>query len=404
MSLNNSLLPIMVKYTESIKFKHFYAALRAYYIKNSSQSVSDAGNYFDREFLLHLTLVNDRMEKLVTTNYVHSIHDKFHALHYMIETESAFASIRSFCSILRDVTILSTADEYQQNTDECQQQNQPTPTQIMDTESVSENLPQHQEKQLVYVRPNLKRTVNGQSKRSNNQSAKVHFVRESAKSMNLDKTQKEALSNMMKSVVNYYPHYKHCQSCELCEQAFKSLDITRCSKRHGGNPCNTLGLYPHASETYLYTLHQTKKLVVMPGQGYANPLAQKVLSSSEQKNTPSNQTHTNVMQSSKSDHLTRYQNTRGDLEFEREYVKQQNGMFWKLKHDSPDALYQRALARFKNLKRYIPGYQVPSWATCASKVLYDSLVVADARHVAQNVHEKRQNSKSRRLNKRCKFT
>lgn len=201
-------------------------------------------------------------------------------------------------------------------------------------------------------------------------------------SPSLNKHLRATVLDRMKSVQIKYPHYT-CSGCSVCDLAFTTLDITSCSSRHGGPPCNDIALYPHASKTYLQVAHETGKCIGMQS-GYRNPLKDKELSISPRTNIgvlndgprPSyNQVAYNY--AAEENRATQR------LELVKEIRRQENGRAWKLRPMSSHDEVQFALQQFKRWKK-IPNFQIPSWASCSSKLLFQTLDWSIARQVGHS--------------------
>jgi len=218
----------------------------------------------------------------------------------------------------------------------------------------------------------------------------------------LDKHQALALKQQLLLVEKKYPHYD-CNGCDICEKAFKNLAVTRCSKKHGGNPCNQLGMYPHASKTWLAVAHTSKKITVW-NYGFKNPLQDSQdLSSDPETSALNKQNHknnlsvdNNISNRTSSDKLSTYRSTFDDTIEERDLAKQRNAVVWKLNSSSGRDHFELALKRFTNLKRSVPGFQPPTWATGCSKALFTTLNVLDAKAFGQEC-EKRRAHRNRRM-------
>jgi len=208
----------------------------------------------------------------------------------------------------------------------------------------------------------------------------------------------ESSDNDMKTILllvkNPYKHFECNTDCSICGQVFKSIDLTPCKKMHGGPQCNELGLYPHASKTYLTIVHVTKKIVNVR-KGLSNPLSNEPFD----RNLKIPQ-HANVMKMSSTskmnpaDKLSRYQYNYDDIATEQEVKRRKLTQNWRLQFDSSKESFDNAMKMF-NIWKKAGTAKPPSWATVASKILFDSGDVRLAREkslsVSQKKHLKREN-------------
>lgn len=228
----------------------------------------------------------------------------------------------------------------------------------------------------------------------------------------LDKHQSEKLRELMGQVQRKYPHYTKCTGCNTCNQVFSTLEITKCSKKHGGQPCNDLALYPHASGTYLDVAHATRKVVGF-GYGFLNPMKQQF--ETERQTTGSADSNTVLKEGRRQSSVTirppaslnsaertvSVGDQRATLEELREQRRTDNLICWKLRHNSAKSHFEFALNKFRIWKR-TPHFKVPSWATVGSKVLFETLNCEDAREASTSVYSRRQKYVDKRRTKRIK--
>lgn len=208
----------------------------------------------------------------------------------------------------------------------------------------------------------------------------------------IDKIQRRNLRDELYKVTVKYPHFSQCKGCTLCETAFKRLNVTYCSKKHGGPACNNLGLYPHATETYLSVLHSTKKFVGIT-QGFENPMVEdKIVEECATNNDSEMNLDLNSSNASIIDHkivensvpnwrsvapVSEHQQRMLSIADRQMYAKK-----WKLTSESNDSDYLEALELMTKLKKRYPNYVPPTWATIVSTVLFESMNIDAAKRTA----------------------
>lgn len=380
----------------SINFPVLYAACKKF-----GSSIDNFN--LDELFLRQLFLLDENMfSKLVNSNGNISCAAKYKALFRVMKTTQNFAEIAKFFEF-----IFSDCSDYNPAVS--------LPIQSSERPEMDQSDDLHQ----------CEHRLNHNSKRKRKQQhAEKRFVSfHPEKSFELNKIQKQSITKLLLQVERKYPHYEQCSGCSLCDSTFRSSDLTWCSSKHGGQPCNDLGLYPHASETFLTIVHSTKKFVHMP-TGYPNPLRTHDLPDLPVKISPTSSKSSDEVSSARkettkrnnltpsratSSGVNRVDSTLANYKavphyyneaVEKEMRRVKNAQNWRLHVHSPLSHYHDALKYFTSLKKYVPTYVVPSWATGASKNLYQCENVELARRVSQQIHErkrlKRFNSKRRR--------
>lgn len=221
-------------------------------------------------------------------------------------------------------------------------------------------------------------------------------------SKKLDKVQRSNLKDELSKVSVKYPHFSQCNGCALCETAFKNLNVTYCSKKHGGPACNSLGLYPHATATYLSVLHSTKKFVGSV-QGFQNPLVEENIveeMSTDVQDKISEPSNTSAKQEKVEKKVPDWrsvapnENTQGMLSIVQ---RQMYAAKWKLTSDSEDSAYLEALDLMTKIKKRYPNYVPPTWATIVSKVLFDSGNIDAAKRTACYFRERYVSKRAKRI-------
>lgn len=197
-----------------------------------------------------------------------------------------------------------------------------------------------------------------------------------------------------------------CKGCNLCSRVIGELNITKCSKKHGGNPCNALGLNVHASKTYLTVLHATNQFVQIT-EGFRNPLLDEAQLRPEHDTTTNEicmETETTSNQCGKAcstrNTLKSFTRDYGDIEILKQVDKQKNRLFWKLHADTAASVYSEAAIKFQTMRKAGMVKPLPWWSA-ASKVLFLTGSVQSARDTAMNVQQRQSQKRDKlRLNKR----
>lgn len=225
-------------------------------------------------------------------------------------------------------------------------------------------------------------------------------------SKKLDKIQRRNLKTELDKVQIKYSHYTQCQGCTLCDLAFKRLNVTYCSKKHGGPACNSLGLYPHATATYLSVLHSTKKFVGTT-QGFENPLVEEEVATpmTVEQTAPDTAFNENPVNLSTQHKpivencaprnfapISEHQQRMLSIADRQMYAKK-----WKLTSESTDSDYLEALELMTKLKKRYPNYVPPQWATITSTVLFESMNIDAAKRTAMYHRPRYLSKKAKRI-------
>lgn len=342
---------------------------------------------FNSRFLSNFYSSNPKyLEALITSNKLSfNLPDKIKALNLTIASYSEIEQhLLIFTDLLNSIPVIEKPIR-------------------MDTQKPTEK-PKAKETTKKLSTPSLDKVLAtaGTKKTRFNQNTNTSSLNKPTFTKPLDKHVSSGLKDeLLKVGIKKYPHYD-CEGCNLCEQAFTTLAITKCSKAHGGNPCNVHALYPHASKTWLSVAHSLKKIKVW-NSGFENPLSEKPANAKSTKINAMDVENIPNALSSSADKVTnrgqgqsvkQFIQPHADTVEEREITKQRNTVVWKLKSDSPRDLFELARTRFRNLKRSVPGYTPPSWATGCSKAFYETDSIDDAKYNGR-VFESRRKQRNR---------
>lgn len=373
-------------------FPALYNACREYYNKY----LDNPDTSFDHLYVRHL--FNDsNVHRLINSSYTPSNVEKVRALEQLVmEKLPPIASfIHLFIKHLAPPTTVATVDSSPSipSTDETS----------MESDVSSNDQPT----------PNVKRQGLGYkpqaSKSSSSRVSSKGSLKSSPAVPKLDKFQNTGILSVLKSVEHKYPHFTSCKGCEKCESTFRTLYLTYCSKKHGGAACNAYGLYPHAGEKYLTMVHTSDaRPVLKSGVCFQNPLAEPCTTPSGPRSTGRKMSSKHSTSSTESCRQTAgvVRNNQVPLNYDETFPSKQiskaiAASHWRLKPETPLSVYADALKRFRQMKKFIPGYSVPSWGTCASKVLFATEDVESARATADRIYHnrrvKRLNYKRKRL-------
>lgn len=325
-----------------------------------------------------------------------TIFDKLQAIHQIVTTLGCFATLKPFFDLL----LKSIETNVQKESSHATTESSNDITMSMDATDTS--VPSTSENRELNPHVPGKSRQKSQKKSSDKRGI---LLNQRFKVPELNKIQKSELAKSLKSVQTKFPHYSACLGCAICDEAFTKLNVTWCSKNHGGDPCNLLGLYPHANATYLAVAHATRKVAVSP-KGYMNPLSQEE-TPSEQSSVMNLAIKNNGTRKRTKDTLADYTNAPMDYtkvsDAETTFKRVQRAQHWRLYGDSDDSAYVEARKYFGQLKKYVPNYVVPTWATCASKTLFLSDNVLMSKDAGRRVLMKNRNKRQKRLNKRVKI-
>jgi len=183
-----------------------------------------------------------------------------------------------------------------------------------------------------------------------------------------------------------FPYYTKCKGCELCVHVFQIHDLTWCSKRHKGDPCNPFGLYPHVGEKILSQIHDTKQINLPTTDGFINPQKELQKAASDVEDACI-ETSTSNASNTKFGDISEYTAVRHDyaeITLAEKMAKVRNAQHWRLQAGQAINLFVEANKRFLQLKKHVPNYVPPSWATFASKMLFLTGNVESARSMAAN--------------------
>jgi hypothetical protein len=336
----------------------------------SARGLSSA--QFDEIFISQINKSSDIVEQLVSTNSISNpsrtkmLLDTLKHLQFSDETIALTQHLLSPSSCKEAIPANSSTMQVDEN--------QTGTRKVLPPKVKSAKIPP-KDQELVPK----KQTQHG---KSNRPAKKIVKFTPAKTSQTLNKVLADTLKTKLSGISNRYPHFSCNDGCEICMKVFNNTDITYCSKKHGGDPCNELGLYPHASQTYLSVAHATKKLVFMP-VGFENPM--KPVETTPTKVTGQQDMSKKAKQSS----LSQFQYSYEETEERRQLSKRKNTMYWKMNSSSAYDTVTDALKMFKLWKR-AGTKDPPSWATCFSKMLFLTLDLSTAISVAAPVERRKQ--------------
>lgn len=385
-----------VQYDKMVSLPNLFDSLEQYFVTKYDGDSTVNPMHIRNTFLSNLVAKRTGFEAFLSGGKF-SYSEKFQALFDLVENIPEFGELKHFFSILRNNI---------QRKPSSKQKNIPS----VHEATSDANLMEIVDHSTTASEPELVAPTRRMHSKPKQQ---VKFVKSQQTKETINKIVLEKAKSELQQVTRFYSHFSECQNCPLCEDAFKQLDLTWCTKLHGGNPCTSVGLYPHASDTYLTVLHKTKKLVVMK-KGIANPL-QAVSSADEAAqlcNTNSNpKLHESCNKRKRVFHKEQESTTKPENENQRVYSyaendhfrRMRNAQYWKLTPQSAISAFNDALAYFIKLNKFVPGYDPPSWGTAASRLLFQYQDVSRAINESRYLMSKKSQKKVNKLMKRRRF-